>query len=210
MNPLGESERLLFVAHGIGCQSRFTQVHRGRQVVVRNLGCLLEQFDRCGIIALLVGDIALQTYVLGIDDLCGNAFGRFVFCQVGGRVVQVAQTQVADAGIVLGQVARTRGTVLVDDIEEAGAVGIAFESQLVFGRGRFEPVLGLSDHLGRLTLAGLRDQLSIAEDGCGEYEEGQQRDDHRFAVFLEKHLGFIHRCAECFLLVLLCHRNMQF
>ena len=43
-----ESERLLFVAHGIGCQSRFTQVHRGRQVVVRNLGCLLEQFDRCG------------------------------------------------------------------------------------------------------------------------------------------------------------------
>ena len=58
LNPLGESERLLFVAHGIGCQSRFTQVHRGRQVVVRNLGCLLEQFDRCGIIALLDGDIA--------------------------------------------------------------------------------------------------------------------------------------------------------
>ena len=115
--------------------------------------------------------------------------------------------EVADAGIVLGQVSRGGGAVLPDDIEEAGAVGIAQKREFVVGSLRFEAPLRLGHQLGGLFGTGSDDRRAVAEDQSGQDEERKDCVGHRAAVFLQEELGSVHCFAESLLpgRLLICH-----
>ena len=111
---------------------------------------------------------------------------------------------------MLGQVTRRRRTVLVDDIEEAGAIGITLQRQFEVGVLGLEAGLGLSDHLGSLLDARLNDQRAVAEDQRGDYEQRQENVGHQTAVFLEKQLRFVHCFAEALGLGDVLFRHMAY
>ena len=121
-------------------------------------------------------------------------------------VLQIARAQVADTRIVLGQIARGRGTVFVDHVEETRTVGVAQQRQLEIGVLTFETDLCLGDHLGGLIDARLNDQRAVAENEGGENEQAEEDIPHHPAVLLEKELRSVHCFAEGFLFgdVLLC------
>ena len=107
-----ESRGFLLIALRLLRKTCLAQVHRGRQVVVGGLHGLLVELHRPGVVLLLNGDIALQTVVLCVDQLPGDTFQLRELRQVFGGVLQIARTQVADARIMLGEVARRRRAVL--------------------------------------------------------------------------------------------------
>ena len=129
------------------------------------------------------------------------------FGEVFRGVLQIARAQVADARVVLGEVARRRGAVFLDHVEEARAVGVAQQRQFEIRVLSLETDLCLGDHLGGFLGTRLNDQRTIAENERGEDEQAEENIPYRPAVLLEKELRFVHCFAEGFLFgdVLLCH-----
>ena len=108
---------------------------------------------------------------------------------------------------MLGQIARRRGTVFFDHIEETRTVGVAQQRQFEIGILTLETDLCLGDHLGSLLGTRLNDQRTVTENKRRENEQAEEDITHHPAVLLEKELRFVHCFAEGFLFgdVLLCH-----
>ena len=160
---------------------------------------------------MLDGDVTLQPVVLGVDQRTRDTLHGRISGQEFGGILQVAGLQVADAGVVFGKIARRGRAVLLDHLEEAGAVGIAFECQRIVRILILETVLRLGDHLGGLLGTRRHDQCAVAEnEGC-EHQQAEENIRQHAAVLLEEKLSFVHCFAEGFLLgdMLFCHKNLS-
>ena len=110
-----------------------------------------------------------------------------------------------------GQIARGGRTVLLDHVEEPGAVGIALQRQLEVGILRLETRLRLGDHLRGLLGARRHDQRPVAVNQRGENQQPQKNVGELAPVLFEKEFRSVHCLAEAFRLgdVLLRHRSKR-
>lgn len=150
--------RFRAVALGLLGQAGFAEVHRSGEVVVGSRYGFVVEFHSLGIVLLLDGDVTLQPVVLGVDQCARDTlYGRIPGQEFGG-ILQVAGLQVTDAGVVFGKVARRGRAVLLDHLEESGAVGIAFK-----GSGQYKDIRADLNILQDIT-----PQIEITSEDIGD------------------------------------------